>query len=123
MAHRQEKLDRAALSDRLCHLGSDLAEQGVRNGYTYRSHDNIGITARNDNGIFTRCRKIRQNTGDAYAPTVTEPSDETYDNPKIFVATGALIIAFVAAVGYAAYQFRAELKQLFRKIFRRKSKV
>ena len=70
-----------------------------------------------------RCRKIRQNTGDAYAPTVAEPSDETYDNPKIFVATGALILALVAAVGYAAYQFRAELKQLFCKIFHRQSKV
>lgn len=70
-----------------------------------------------------RCRKIRENTGDAYAPAATESTDATYENPKIFTATTALVCALVAAVAYAAFQFRAELKKLFAKIFHRKSKV
>ena len=68
-----------------------------------------------------RCRKIRENTGADYAPIVEDTT--TYDNPRIFVATGALICALLAVAGYLIYQFRAELKTFFREHLHRKGKV
>ena len=65
-----------------------------------------------------RCRKIRTNTAMDYP---VEPIEETeYHNPKIFVATGVLVVLVLGGLAYAAYQYRKEIKQSILKICRRK---
>ena len=64
-----------------------------------------------------RCRKIRENTGMEYP--VEETEEGSYDNPKIFIATGAVILLVVIGVIYVVYQYRKEIKQVILKICRR----
>ena len=64
-----------------------------------------------------RCRKIRENTGMEYP--VEETEEGSYDNPKIFIATGAVILLVVIGVIYVVYQYRKEIKQFILKICRR----
>ncbi len=64
-----------------------------------------------------RCRKIRENTGTEYP--VEQVEEGSYDNPKIFIATGAVIILIIGGIAYVAYQYRKEIKQVILKICRR----
>ena len=67
-----------------------------------------------------RCRKIAKNSGDEYK---IKPIEETkYDNPQIFVATGAIIGLVILAVVCVCFQFRKEIKKrIMRLCHRRKS--
>ena len=67
-----------------------------------------------------RCRKIAKNSGDEYK---IKPIKETeYDNPQIFVATGAIIGLVILAVVCVCFQFRKEIKKrIMRLCHRRKS--
>ncbi|MGN1312994.1 MAG: hypothetical protein ACI4VS_02310 [Candidatus Nanosyncoccaceae bacterium] len=67
-----------------------------------------------------RCRKIAKNSGDEYK---VKPIKETeYDNPQIFVATGAIIGLVILAVVCVCFQFRKEIKKrIMRLCHRRKS--
>ena len=71
-----------------------------------------------------RCRKIRENTTEttSYAPTPTN-EEGTYRNPKIFVAIAALITAIIVGVGYIIYQYRQEIRKLFKTLVSRFRKI
>ena len=62
-----------------------------------------------------RCRKIRA-TDEIDYPVVENPATESYDNPKIFIATWALIIICVCVIGYVVFQFRGEIAKFFRRL-------
>ena len=64
-----------------------------------------------------RCRKIRENTGTEYP--VEEIKEDSYDNPKIFIATGVVVVLILAGIVYVVYQYRKEIKQVILKICRR----
>ena len=64
-----------------------------------------------------RCRKIRTNTAQEYP--VAEITTDSYDNPKIFIATGVIVGLAVLGLGYVVYQYRKEIKQFILKICRR----
>lgn len=64
-----------------------------------------------------RCRKIRTNTAMEYP---VEPVEEnSYNNPKIFIATGVIVALILGGAIYAIYQYRKEIKQVILKICRR----
>jgi hypothetical protein len=64
-----------------------------------------------------RCRKIRTNTAMEYP---VEPIEEnSYNNPKIFIATGVIAALILGGAIYAIYQYRKEIKQVILKICRR----
>lgn len=64
-----------------------------------------------------RCRKIRTETAQEYP--IAEIDENSYTNPKIFVATGVIVLLIAAGAGYAIYQYRKEIKQSILKICRR----
>lgn len=64
-----------------------------------------------------RCRKIRSE--DAAAYPVTPTIDDGYHNPKIFIATGAIIALILGGGIYAIYQYRKEIKHAILKICRK----
>lgn len=64
-----------------------------------------------------RCRKIRQEIDDTYAVADIKP--EEYINPKIFIATGAIIGLAVLGLIYVIFQYRKEIKQFILKVCRR----
>lgn len=70
-----------------------------------------------------RCRKIRENTGESadYAPTPANESN--YYNPKVFIATTAICVALVGGLIYVVYQYRQEIRKVFRNIIARFRKV
>jgi hypothetical protein len=50
-----------------------------------------------------------------------EPIEEgNYDNPRIFIAVGALVLLGVVAAAYIVWQFREEIRKFFVVHFRRK---
>ena len=63
-----------------------------------------------------RCRKIRENTGETadYAPEPVE--EQEYYNPKIFIATTAIVVAVVAGLSYVVYQYRQEIRKAIRNL-------
>ena len=64
-----------------------------------------------------RCRKIKKNDGADYP--VADISEEEYSNPKIFIATGIIILIGVIGTSYAIYQYRKEIKRGILKICHR----
>ena len=64
-----------------------------------------------------RCRKIRTSDASSYPVTEVEASDN-YENPKIFIAVIALVVAAVLALAYIGYQFRYEIYHFLRRHFR-----
>lgn len=60
-----------------------------------------------------RCRKIVENTGAEYS---IEP--EEYEEESSFVALYAVIGVLAVGLGYLVYEFRHELKRLWRRVFR-----
>ena len=64
-----------------------------------------------------RCRKIRKNTGAEYP--VADPPDAEYQNPKLFIATGSIIILALLGLAYVVFQYRKEIKRGILKICRR----
>ena len=70
-----------------------------------------------------RCRKIRENAGEAtaYAPEPT--SEQQYQNPKIFIASAAVIVAIIMGIGYIIYQYRGEIRKFLRNLCLRIRKV
>ncbi len=68
-----------------------------------------------------RCRKVYKNTAQEYP---VEPVKEgSYDNPRIFIAVGALVLLGVVAVAYIIWQFREELRKFIFVHFRRKRRA
>ncbi len=67
-----------------------------------------------------RCRKIAKNQGDEYAVEDIEPNSGSYDSPKIFIATGSIIVLATIGVGIVIYQYRKELKKRIIRIWRRR---
>ena len=53
-----------------------------------------------------RCRKKRQ---DASQYPVEDTTNETYDNPQIFIAAFALVALGILALAYVGFQFRHEI--------------
>jgi hypothetical protein len=65
-----------------------------------------------------RCRKVYKNTAQEFP---VEPIEEgNYDNPRIFIAVGALVLLGVVAAAYIVWQFREEIRKFFVVHFRRK---
>jgi hypothetical protein len=58
------------------------------------------------NPTTNRCRKKRQ---DASQYPVEDISNETYDNPQIFIASFALIAVGILTLAYITFQFRHEI--------------
>ena len=65
-----------------------------------------------------RCRKIRTTTAQEYP--VTPPDEDSYDNSRIFIASGVVVALLVGGAGFAIFQFRKEIKIAILKICRRK---
>lgn len=61
-----------------------------------------------------RCKKIQDNTGADYGLT-----PETYEEKSSFIALYAILGVVLLGIGYAIYEFRAEFKKCFDKVFRR----
>ena len=61
-----------------------------------------------------RCRKIKTNTGADFALI-----PETGGESQSFIAIWALVALLALGIGYLIFQFRRELIQLLRRIFRR----
>ncbi|MBR1939127.1 hypothetical protein IJ847_00125 [Candidatus Saccharibacteria bacterium] len=66
-----------------------------------------------------RCRKIRTSAEMDFAPTEVGSLITTYDDPKVFVGTGVLIVLSILSVIYTLLQFRREIAQIFRRIIYR----
>jgi hypothetical protein len=54
-----------------------------------------------------RCRKIQDNDGSEYAPRTS--ASTSYEEPRRFIAYGALVVVVSAGVIYVAIQYREEL--------------
>ncbi len=68
-----------------------------------------------------RCRKVYKNTAQEYP---VEPVKEGhYDNPRIFIAVGALVLLGATAVAYIIWQFREEIRKFIVVHFRRKRRT
>lgn len=68
-----------------------------------------------------RCRKVYKNTAQEYP---VEPVEQgSYDNPRIFIAVGALVLIGATATAYIVWQFREEIRKFFVRNFRRKRKL
>lgn len=65
-----------------------------------------------------RCRKVH--AADTTAYPVKPITNSSYQNPKIFIAGAAIIVAIVAGVVYTVYQYRKELKEHIIRLCRRK---
>jgi hypothetical protein len=63
-----------------------------------------------------RCRKIRANNLSDFP--VEEVKEESYDNPKIFIAVWVLVALGAVIVIYVIIQFRHEIAKLFLRPFR-----
>ena len=64
-----------------------------------------------------RCRKIRANNLSDFP--VEEIKEESYDNPKIFIAIWALVALGILILIYVFFQFRQEIARFFaHRIFR-----
>lgn len=61
-----------------------------------------------------RCRKIKENDGADYALTT-----ETYEEKTAFVAVIAMAIVGIIGVVYVGYEFRHEIRRLWRRVSRR----
>ncbi len=72
-----------------------------------------------------RCRKIAKNKGDEYpVAESTTKSDGDYKNPKIFIATAAIIFLVAVGIAVVIYQYRKEIKKRIIGVWqRRKSSV
>lgn len=68
-----------------------------------------------------RCRKIRASNMSAYP--VEEIPQETHNDPKIFIAVGALVLLGIAAIVYVVIQFRKEIWKFITGLFRRNAKL
>lgn len=64
-----------------------------------------------------RCRKIRTATAQEYP--VTPPTEESYDSPQNFTATGVVVALLLGGAVFALFQFRKEIKTAILKICRR----
>ncbi len=71
-----------------------------------------------------RCRKIRENVGETteYAPTPTSDAKQ-YHNPKIFIATAAIVTAILAGTIYIVCQYRHSIRKTLKAISNRFRKV
>ena len=63
------------------------------------------------NPTTNRCRKIPQSSGSEYA--VEPPTEETYQNTQVFIATGAIIVTTIATIIYVILHFRHEIRTAF----------
>ena len=70
-----------------------------------------------------RCRKIRENAGEATAYAPEPASEQQYQNPKIFIASAAVIVAIITGIGYIIYQYRGEIRKFLRNLCLRIRKV
>ena len=68
-----------------------------------------------------RCRKVYKNTAQEYP--VEQIEQGSYDNPRIFIAVGAIVLLGTVAAVYVVWQFREEIRKLFRLHFRRKRRL
>lgn len=68
-----------------------------------------------------RCRKVYKNTAQEFP---VEPIEEgNYDNPRIFIAVGALVLLGVTATAYIIWQFHEEIRKFFVVHFRRRRRI
>ena len=65
-----------------------------------------------------RCRKIRIDSEMDYAPEVS--NEETFSNPKVFIATVVIVLVIAVAMIILVYQYRHELKKFFKRVIMRK---
>lgn len=65
-----------------------------------------------------RCRKIRIDSEMDYAPEVS--NEETFSNPKVFIATVVIVLVIAVAMIILIYQYRHELKKFFKRVIMRK---
>jgi hypothetical protein len=66
------------------------------------------------NPLTNRCKKIVDNKGADY-----ELKPESYEENSTFVALYAVLAVLGVGVIYLVYEFRQEIRKLWRKVFRR----